>query len=846
MNLMKLFKLLIVSHLKREKSSVLITLISIMLGVGIYVAIRLLSINILIGFDASTNYLSNNNIIITSKDSISETIIPELLNIPGVDSIIPVSTRYVPAYIGGQNIGSVQIVGLDILSINHFIAKNDDYKTQDLTNYLAFFQNQPIRGLVSRQLSDAVELSLQVLIDGEYIPITPSGVVNTAAFGSNEVMMMDIRNFQDIFKDYNTINQLYLTFNTLNVKQTMSDLAAHLPPSLQLSQGNDNAQYAEEIASIYRFNLNFLICLALLVTAIIVYNAISYYLIERRRDFGIMLMLGAQPGRLFLLSMMTSFIMAVVCSFGGLAIGYIIVWLNIKFVVQAFSSLLLPVSVSTVVFPISLVIEVMSITLTMALLVSIFPCLGIYRIPARQTISYQTYEEHFQTKIPSFNLLGTGLIVASLFALLPSVTRWQPVTVYFALCGLLLGMSFFLPTMIKCFLTYLRVFMPTAWIEARMAIDHIKITLRKNVTAIAAMSIAITLYMSSMILIDSTRYTCISWLNQISSADVYINTKSSSFLFTGKYIPKQVTDFVVARPDVSAVNLLIHKDTVYENKPLRIIGMDFSTVGTWYKIPFIQSTNIHSPESTLLNPGVFISEHVAHQFNYHIGDTIPITGNHGVIQAKIANIFYNYASFENILLMPNALFKQLYDDPRIESALIYLKNPKDSQAVLNSLQNAFPEEHLFIQNQTDVTNTGVNMMEQTFKISKAIISAIFLLTALTLFNILEQLILSRRHEFTVFWSLGAADAQLIKMCLWESLVIYISAILSSVIPTITGLVLIFNFLTKRLFGIELMSFVSYQSIFIFLIILTLLIILGGLIPAFKIRQFINTKGLRDE
>lgn len=837
MNWLSLFKLLILSHLKREKMSVLITIISVTLGITIYVAIRLTTINILLGFDASTNYLGNQDtVIISSKDPIPESFIYQLVNLPDVNAIIPYSSRYVPAYIGNQNKGYLQLVGIDTLSIKAS-------KLNNVEAYWALLQANPVLGLLPPQLVNSNQLMpIRLLINGEFKSIMPLSVFDASMFGGQEIILIDIKNFQDLFNEYGFVDQLYLTFNTTNIQQALTEVAKILPSSLQLSQGNDNAQYAEKIAFIYRFNLNLLICIALLVTGMIVYNAISHYILDRRRDFGIMLMLGTEPWHLLLLTLLTTVLMAVICSLGGLALGYLIVLFKIKFVIQTFSTLLLPFKVSTVVFPAALVVEVLGIISGIVLLVSIFPCLDIYKIPVRQTTSYQTYESQFKTHITAFNLLGFSLLVLSSCGMLPVLIQWCPALASYSLCGLVLGILFFLPFLLRLFLRYLRRFSSRGWLEATMAIDHINMTLRKNVTAIAAMSVAIVLYFSAIILIDSNRYTTISWANQILSADIYINNKYSSFTFMGKYIPKQVTDYISSSEKVSAANFLIHKDIDYKNQPLRVIGMDFSTVGTYYKIPFIYQQNTAS----LGEQGVFVSEHFAHEFNCHVGDTIHLKSNHGVVQIKILNIFYNYSSFQNIVLISDALFKALYDDPRTELALIYLKNPNQSQSFLNDLYSNFPKENLSIQNQIEVKQTGIGMLDQTFKISKIIISAVFLLTTLTLFNILEQLILNRKHEFTMFWSLGASDKQLAKMCLWESLIIYMAAILSSIVPTVICLTLVFNYLTTRLFGIELLLSISWESIFIFLLTLTLLIILGGFIPALKTKKFINAAELRNE
>ncbi|ETO94345.1 putative ABC-type transport system involved in lysophospholipase L1 biosynthesis, permease component [Legionella oakridgensis RV-2-2007] len=849
MNLIQLFNLVVISHLKQQKLSVLFAIVSIVLGVSVYVTIRLTTDNILTSFQASTNYISEQNtVIISATMPIAESVIPELLKIPDIDVIAPLSMHFVKAYSDNKSIGYVPIIGIDILTLNQIIPTKNTFEGLGLSNYVSFLQDEPVNAVISKGLARKVGFShLKLLINGVYKPIEVKAVIDNATIWGDEVIIVDIKNFQDLFKEYSTVNQLHLTFNTSDIKKAIAMVTSVLPPSLTVTQGNENVQYAEDITSTYRFNLNFLTCLALLVTAIIIYNAISHYVLERRRDFGIMLILGAQPNHLFIFTLLTSMLLAVFCSFLGLLVGYLITWLNIHYIIQTFSSLFLPLDIMEVSIPLSLAMEVILIVTVIALLVGIFPCLEAYKTSTRQTTFYQTYEQQFQAKIPRFTLLAMVLILISSLGLIPAILKWNINIVYISLSGILLGTAFFLPALLSYLLVFLRKIIPPLWLEAIMAVEHIKITMRKNVVAIAAMSITISLYLSAMIIIDSTRYTCTNWINQILSADIYINTKNSTFSFMGNYIANEMVEFIVNRPEVEATNLLTHRDISYKNKSLRIIGMVLPTIGDYYKLPLVQPMDKKQLQSIFSDPrNILISEHLAHEFNYHIGDTILIPGHHGSLQLKIANIFYNYANYQNILIMSNSLFMQLYDDPRIESALLYLKHPALYQPFLDSLKEAFPDLSLPIQNQTEVKNKGINMMEQTFKISKAIILAIFVLTALTLFNVLEQLILSRKHEFTIFWSIGANDYTLIKMCLWESFIIYIAAVLGGLIPTIIGLFLIFKFLTQFLFGINITFVVSYQSIISFFILLSGLVVLDGLLPAFKMRTFINVKGLKYE
>ena len=72
------------------------------------------------------------------------------------------------------------------------------------------------------------------------------------------------------------------------------------------------------------------------------------------------------------------------------------------------------------------------------------------------------------------------------------------------------------------------------------------------------------------------------------------------------------------------------------------------------------------------------------------------------------------------------------------------------------------------------------------------------------------------------------------------------ALIAAFIPTVLGLILIFTYLTPLLFGVNLLFSLSFSTLFFFLTFLTVLVLIDGLIPALKIKQFINVEGLRHE
>jgi putative ABC transport system permease protein len=850
----KLIQLLFGSYLKQEKLRILFTLASITLGISIFVSTRIITENILQSFDAVTTFVSQKDSIQITSDiaSVPENIIPKLLTNPVIDKILPISTQYTQVFSGGENLGFVRVMGVDMLSLNQLIPVNkQDYTLENLWTMTDYFLNEPVQVLVSDSLGKkAKNLTLSLLINGTYKPLQIKSIFNAThkiSAYSEDLIVIDIKNFQNLFDSYQKLDQINLTFNTTNIKDAMRMVAPMLPKQLKIHQGNLHANHAEDITKTFRFNLNLITSIALLVTSIIIYNAVSYFMLDRRRDFGIMLMLGAHPKSLFLSSLLSSLLFAIVCAVIGIIFGYLITFFSMQYIVETFSTIYLPIAVTTIHLPIRVIIEVFLLTTLVTLIVSLLPCFEVYFIPLRQATYYQTYEEHFQINRRKMTLIGCGILCVSCIFLLPNILNINVIFVYTALLGVLLSSAFFLPFVLAQLLKGSRKLVRHIWVEATIAVEHIYTTMRKHTVAICTMSISISLYITVMIVMDSTHFTATNWINQVISADIYISEKNSSFNFLNNYIPDEFVQFIKNDPDIKASNFLTHKDVNYQGTFLRIIGMDFSTLEHYFKLQFTQSlthTDMHKITSDMDN--VFISDHLANAFHLKIGDPIFIPVNHGYFKAKVANIAYNYASYQDLVWMSDALFTKLYGENRKQNAMLYLYQPQNYQKIIDEMHEQFPNVNLDIQYQLNLKTSIDEMLLQTFKISRVIVSIILILTALTLFNTLEQLILSRRHEFAIFWSIGANDFTLLKMCLWEAFIIYGIAVLNAIIPTILILGLIFNYLDKYLFGTDIFLHVSYFSIIFFIALLFIIVLLDGLIPALRVRKLINAEGLRCE
>ena len=150
---------------------------------------------------------------------------------------------------------------------------------------------------MTRGLGKAVGDSIQLLINDQARPYVVRGLIPDSAQMGTDAILMDIGAAQLATGKSGRVDRILIKVpNSNNFEMWQSRLQQALPAGVLLNaQGTETAANRRMLAA-FRWNLQMLSGIALLVGAFLIYNAVSVSVVRRRADIGIMRALGAGRG----------------------------------------------------------------------------------------------------------------------------------------------------------------------------------------------------------------------------------------------------------------------------------------------------------------------------------------------------------------------------------------------------------------------------------------------------------------------------------------------------------------------------------------------------------------------
>ncbi len=866
------------SFVRHDALKVGFTIFGMILGIAVYVAIRLANETATSSFADSASRLTNQNglRISSSTKEVSEVLIPQLQQLAEKILILPFDKRFVSARSkDGRDLGMLQVIGIDMLGNyegldfsetnssggnKNDIGRDDSErgrtgKSEENTSRTNITEllRDPISAIGTSALEGIDEVFL--LNDTREAPVRLIGTIQAPSGVSGNTIFLDISKFQELFGSYGKLNSLLLrpaspAKKFKNPDALREELGSVLTVPHYLSEPDEQSRHAERLTEAFRLNLHFLAGISLLVGALLIYNTVSYIILKHRRDFGILRSLGAKPGTLIQITLLTCLALGSISSVLGLGLGYAVSQLSVKAVVGTISTLYTPIVASSTNLSASLILECLLIGPAVALLGGLLPCLEIASVTPRESFGYQNYESSYRKLIPWFTVSG----VIALLACYASTSQH--------LLNIDIRLGFISPLLAvagSCLLLPRVVISGTSWLrktlgrrypaEILLAIDHITMTLRRNVVAISAMMIALGMFLGLSIMIASFRQTVQQWIQHITPADIYI---SSAYAIRGEqrgFLPDRLLEVASASDNIEELDWIASRKLIYKNRPILLSGIQYDVAFRHQRLLLDEPLTQQEERRILTSDNTaFISEAFANRFGLKRGATLKLPFSEGSKTWTVGGVFYDYSSDQGVVYIPQKQYAELYNESRVQGLSIYLKN-SSAELVEESIENIrrdFPNDALVLRANATLRREVLEVFDKTFQITYALQAIALLISTVTIVNTILMLLLERAREFGVMRAIGASRRQIVAMIRSESLVLGCISLLAGIFVGLL-LALILVFVINRYFFAWSMAFILPLKLLLGTILATLLLsYVAGRIPGMLFARGIDAKVLRYE
>jgi putative ABC transport system permease protein len=820
-------------------------------------------------FELSTDAIAGHTthrIVAVAPSGIEESLYTKLRTEVGFRTAAPVVEGYgVVAELGNQ---PLRLVGVDLFAETpfreYFVADDTSTGLEGLQAFLTEPNAVVIAQDVAEQYGVKLGDRLTVDVSGHKIQarlvgtLNPENSVTRRALSS--LIFTDIASAQDMLGMGGYLSHIDLIAQDADLDQ----IAPILPTGVHLEPATAKKNAVQQMTAAFRLNLTALSLLALVVGMFLIYNTVTFSVIQRRPLFGTLRCLGATPGQLFTLIMGESAVLSLLGSLIGVGLGIVLARAIVGLITQTINDFYFVVSVQQVTIPQSTLVKGVVIGVVSALFASLVPALEAMKTSPQSILQRSTLESKVQGLLPWLVLSWLGLTVMGIGFL--KIPQAGIVIAFAGLFTILLGAALLTPPLTVLFVNLLQpLTSQTLGVIGRLAPRDIVRSLSRTSVAIAALMVAVSVIVGVSIMIGSFRGTVIQWLDQTLQADIYITTPSTTAnRALGKLDPLVIQEIqqwqglqdVVTYNDVDVtVTELQELGPDSEGSSRKRVQRQAKLISAGGDVshgqrPYAWKRDPNTDPWQYLNErkGVLVSEALV--LKEHLDQppvSITLETPQGEEEFPVVGVFYDYSSDQGTIILDDDRYRDLWQDTSIASIGVFTQPNQPVDQVVADLRSHFQgRSDVVIQSNRSLRQDSLEIFDRTFAITQALRLLAVIVAFVGVLSTLMSLQLERTREIGILRAIGMTPAQLWGMTFLETGIMgTVAGLLAMPLGYTLAWILIYV-INVRSFGWTLQMQITPSYFWQAAIVAVAAALLAGIYPAWRLGRMIVADAVRQE
>lgn len=869
-------------HAWRRPLQSLFLILGVAIGVAMIVAIDLANSSASRAFDLGTESVAGRatHQVVGGPTGLDEQIYIDLRRQADFRQSAPVVEEYVTVV--EMDMQPMRVLGVDPFAESPFRSylgtandAPDGSASVSSADFLAAFMARPNTVLLSNSLADQYGLAV-----GDQLTIRRSGEIHELEIvgllepsddlsrrGLDGLLLTDIATAQEVLDKVGRLSRIDLIVpDGPDRDKELARVEEILPSSARIERAAARSGTVDEMTAAFRLNLTALSLLALVVGMFLIYNTVTFSVIQRRNTLGSLRSLGVTRREIFGLILGESTILGLIGSIVGLALGIFLGIGAIRLVTQTVNDLFFVVAVREIEIPTFTLIKGAAIGILAALIGAAVPAYEAMSVTPAGVMKRSQVEERVKRLVPLVTLVGClGLGVGAILL----IPEWNLIVSFVGLFAVILGCSLLTPVLTLWFMNVVRFLADrvtfgrrSAGVVGRMAPRYVTRSLSRTSVAIAALMVAVSVIIGVGIMIGSFRSTVQLWLEDILQADIFITpvalnnsqdvrfdpdlyaqlanfdgvvrTATTRQVKVAAFIPDESAERNA--PDESAernarqVNLVaLDNDVAGENRRYR------AAVGDW-----------RETWQAVEAGGIVINEPMANRTGLSVGDELVLQTDQGRSQFSIVGVTVSF-DVNSTVLIHDSVYRAFWDDAQISAVALFLEPGMDVDEKVAEIRRVMAgEAELGVRSNRGLREDALVVFDRTFAITVALQLLATLVAFIGILSTLMSLQLERTREIGVLRANGMTRLQLWRLSLLETGLIGSTA---GIIAIPTGLLLaivLIYIINLRSFGWSLDMNLQPGQLFQALIVAVSAALLAGIYPAWRMGQIEPARALRAE
>ena len=625
-----------------------------------------------------------------------------------------------------------------------------------------------------------------------------------------------------------------------------STLSAALPTGTLLVNSELRNGQVVEMTHAFQVNLTALSLLALVVGVFLIYNAMTFSVVQRRALFGTLRSIGFTREQVFGMVLGEAALVGVLGTGLGLGLGILLGQVAVQMVTQTINDLFFVVNVRGVQIPLSSLIKGGLAGLLASILAAMPPAWEAASVAPSLALSRASLEGKVQRVVNRAAV--TGMIVALLGAAVLAIPTRDLVVSFSGTSAVVIGLAALTPWVTVRLMRVVGEPLGKRFgFPGRLAPRNVIRSQSRTAVAVAALMIAVSVTIGVQVMISSFRTTVSLWLEETMRADIYVSAQGLSSTRLGTPLDPQVIDLVKSQPFIRS-DLAIRTVTVEsKNGPVDLVAVN-PELPMDARLFLSAQGNPQQAWQLVKDGAILLSEPLATRLGITSpGETLSLLTPEGWHSFPIAGIYADYASTRGTIRMSRDVYRRLWNDELVNGLALFLTPNADIDSVTADLRAQLTDFPTVQVNPNGaLRQEAMTVFDRTF----AITAAMQLITTLVAFiGVLSSLLalqLEKAREIGILRALGLSLPDMRRLTLWETGLLGASAGLFA-LPTgyILSWILIFV-INQRSFGWTLqMQVVPAPFVQAFLLSVGAALI-AALYPAWRLSRMNTAETLRGD
>ncbi len=627
----------------------------------------------------------------------------------------------------------------------------------------------------------------------------------------------------------------------------LAKINAILPKGAVIQAAAARSNAIAQMTGAFTLSLTALSLLALVVGMFLIYNTVTFSVVQRRPMLGTLRALGVTRRQVFGMVLWEAALLSAIGAVIGLGVGIVMGRAAVVLVTQTVSSLYFTVTVRSVDVPLFTLIKGVVIGVSAALLAALIPAYEATTTPPTGALKRSEIERKIRKAIPVVTAAGILMVILSLVLL-----SFGSVEIGFAgLFGIVVGFSLFTPLVALVLMTAVRPLLgKIAGVLGLIAPRSIIRSLSRTSVAVAALMVAVSVIVGVSAMVGSFRNNVQDWIANTIRADILISPPSLSANRQTYPVDPALADEVKQVPGVAEVSVARNVDVVRPGDALPVYLTAYDVDVSRGHRRFAWSIGSFDDVWKAMGEGaVFVTESFARHRNIPIGSgqSIRLVTDRGEKTFPIVGVMIDYGSDQGIVFMRLPVYRALYDDKMISTMAAFTEPGADVNAIINTLRQKFAgKQELYVQSNRELRQSVLVIFDQTFAITTALNLLATVVAFIGILSALMALQLERTRELGTMRANGLTRWQLFRLTLLETgLMGLIAGLMSLPVGTVLAWVLVY-IINVRSFGWSLELQLRpefYTQAFAVALVAALL---AGIYPAFRMGRIQPADALRAE